>query len=56
MYRTICTQLWTDKKVQQLGVSGKLLFCYLITNPHSHLSGIYYLPQELITKEAGLAD
>lgn len=56
IYRTICTQLWTDKKIQQLSVQGKLLFVYLITNPHTHLSGIYYLPKELIRKETGLAD
>lgn len=55
IYRTICTQLWTDKKVQRLTVQGKLLFLYLITNPHTHLSGIYYLPKELIAKETGLS-
>jgi hypothetical protein len=56
MYRTICTQLWTDKKVQRLSVQGKLLFVYLITNPHTHLSGIYYIPKELIKLETGLSD
>ncbi len=56
MYRTICTHLWTDKKIQSLSVQGKLLFVYLITNPHSHMCGIYYLPEELIKKEAGLSD
>jgi len=56
IYRTICTQLWTDKNVQRLTVHGKLLFVYLITNPHTHLSGIYYLPKELITKETGLSN
>jgi hypothetical protein len=56
IYRTICTQLWTDKKVQQLSVQGKLLFVYLITNPHTHLSGIYYLPKELILKETGISN
>jgi len=56
IYRTICTQLWTDKKVQRLSVQGKLLFVYLITNPHTHLSGIYYLPIELVMKETGLSN
>lgn len=56
IYRTICTQLWTDKKVQRLTVQGKLLFVYLITNPHTHLSGIYYLPKELMMKETGLSN
>ena len=56
IYRTICTQLWTDKKVQRLTVQGKLLFVYLITNPHTHLSGIYYLPKELMVKETGITN
>lgn len=56
MYRTICTQLWTDPKVRTLSMPGKLLFLYCITNPHTHLSGVYYLPVELIRKEAGLSD
>ncbi len=35
-------------------VIGKCLFLYLITNAHSHLSGIYYLPEEVIQKEMGI--
>ncbi len=55
MYRTLCTHLWTDKKIQRLSIQGKCLFVYLITNPHTHLSGIYYLPKELVSKETGIA-
>lgn len=55
-YRTICTQLWTDKKVQRLSVQGKCLFVYLITNPHTHLAGIYYLLPEVMKREVGLSD
>lgn len=54
MYRTICCELWTDDKVQSLSPHEKLLFLYLITNPHSHLSGLYYLPTILIEHEVGL--
>ncbi len=54
MYRTICTELWTDPEIKTLPVPIKLLFVYLITNPHTHLSGIYYCPQETILKETGL--
>lgn len=39
-----------------LSVPGKLLFLYCITNPHTHLSGIYYLPKILIQKETGISD
>jgi hypothetical protein len=56
MYRTICTQLWTDPKVRGLSRDGRLLFVYLITNPHTHLCGLYYLPQEIVKKETGIPD
>lgn len=54
MYRTICCELWTDEKVQALSAHEKLLFLYLITNPHSHMSGIYYLPKAFIQHELNL--
>lgn len=54
MYRTICCELWTDEKVQALTPHEKLLFLYLITNPHSHMSGIYYLPTVFIQHELNL--
>lgn len=54
MYRTICCELWTDPKVKALSASEKLLFLYLITNPHSHMSGIYYLPTAFMQHEVGL--
>lgn len=54
MYRTICTELWTDPEIKSLDVPTKLLFLYLITNPHTHLSGIYYLAEETLLKETGL--
>jgi hypothetical protein len=44
MYRTIETSMWTDAKFRGLPAPARLLFLYLITNPHAHVSGIYYLP------------
>lgn len=35
---------------------GRFLLLYLITNPHTHVSGIYYLPQASIIHETGLAN
>src|SRR5262245_22626761 len=55
MYRVIDTALWTDPRVKALPTDGKLLFLYLITNSHAHVSGIYYLPAVTITHETGLA-
>lgn len=54
MYRTIETSFWDDPKVANLNPQAKLLFVYLITNRHSHVSGIYYLPDGLIADEIGV--
>lgn len=54
MQRNICTKFWTDAKVQQLTPTEKLIFLYLITNPHTHLSGLYYLPLSLASEELGV--
>lgn len=54
MYRTIDTSLWDDPKVKKLEPLAKLLFMYLITNRHAHVSGIYYLPPILAAHETGL--
>ena len=55
MYRSIETKLWTDPKVRELTPLHKLLFIYLITNTHTHVSGIYYMPKVLIQHETGLS-
>lgn len=54
MYRTIDSAFWLDKDTKPLSPQAKLVFLYLITNPHAHVSGIYYLPAVLIPKETGL--
>ena len=54
MYRTIDTKFWTDDKIRSLSVPEKLFALYLVTNPHSHSSGIYYLPHTLIAEETGI--
>lgn len=54
MYRTIDTSTWTDPKVRKLQPLGKLLFVYLITNSHAHVSGIYYLPRAVVALETGI--
>ena len=54
MYRTIETSLWNDPKVRALPPNAKLLFIYLITNVHAHVSGLYYLPSLFIAHETGL--
>lgn len=54
MYRNIETSIWTDQKFRGLAAPGKFLFLYLITNPHAHVSGIYYLPDVTITHESSI--
>ncbi len=54
MYRTIDAKFWHDSKVRKLSKDGKLFMLYLVTNPHSHLCGMYYLPNVTVMHETGL--
>src|SRR5262249_45764106 len=54
MYRSIDAKFWTDPHVRELHPNAKLIFLYCITNIHSHVSGIYYLPKVLMQHETGL--
>ena len=54
MYRTIDAKFWHDAKVKRLSPDGKLLMLYLVTNPHGHLCGLYYLPEIMQCHETGL--
>lgn len=54
MYRTIESSIYDDPKVMSMPSLGKFLFVYLITNRHSHVSGIYYLPIPLVSIETGI--
>lgn len=56
MYRSIETKFWTDEKVKTFPFSTKAILLYLITNPHTHLSGIYYLPRVLMQHETKATD
>ena len=55
MYRTIDGRFWTDTKLRKLGLEARYLLLYLITNPHTHVSGLYYLPDGAAMEETGLA-
>lgn len=54
-YRSVEPKIWQDVKFHKLNKDCKLLFLYLITNPHSHYSGIYHLPLEYIEYETGIS-
>lgn len=54
VYRTVNTSFWTDPKVRALAPDGKLLMLYLVTCPHAHVGGIYYLPEVTVLHETGV--
>ena len=56
MYRNIDCKFWTDPKVRALEPQARYLFLYFVTNPHTHMSGFYYLPRPLAMHETGLSD
>jgi len=55
MYRSIETKIWADPKFKNLVPEDKLLFLYFITNQHTHLSGLYYIPEPLVLFETGIS-
>jgi len=55
MYRQIDTKIWSDPEVKKLNSVEKFLFIYLITNQHTHLSGIYTLPIAFIEYETEIS-
>lgn len=54
MYRIIDSRFWSDPKVKKLSSQEKLIFLYLVTNAHTHVSGIYHLAPHTIAVEIGL--
>jgi len=55
-YKLIRDSYWTDPKVNELNPYEKLIFLYLISNPHVHFSGVYYLPKKIISIETGISN
>lgn len=52
MFRQVDTRIWTDPKVRSLSCpSARLVWVYLLTNDHTHMSGLYYLPDTLAAHE-----
>lgn len=44
MIRSIDTHMWSDPAFRALSGDGRILWCYLLTCPHSHCGGLYSLP------------
>ncbi len=52
-YRKVATKLWTDPWVFSLSAEEKLLWLWLITNPHANVAGIYQVAAPFIAFETG---
>lgn len=52
--RSVSTKFWTDPFVEDLTVSEKLLFLYLITNDRNNMLGIYEISLKKISFETGI--
>lgn len=52
--RMINTKFWTDSYISELNPSEKLVFVYLLTNPHTDICGVYELPIKYMMLETGL--
>jgi len=55
-YRSIHTKFWTDHKVEPLSKEGKLLFLYLMTNPHRSSSGLYPITRNRAARDCSVKD
>ena len=54
MNRSIPSDVWQTPEFRELKPNAKLVWLYLRTSPHSHLSGLYALPVSYIAHETGL--
>lgn len=55
LYRNVAVRFWTDPEIKKLGRNEKFFALYLITGPHSHCTGIYYLTPKQIKEDIGLS-
>ena len=53
-YRIVDEKFWTDPKVRRQDIKTKVLFLYLLTSPHTHFCGLFYLPFPVIAFETGM--
>lgn len=53
-FRQIRPEFWADAWVQELSITAKLLYLYLISNSHSNISGLYKITERTISFETGI--
>ena len=55
-YRDIKTSFWEDSKVaEHMNIYERYFFLYLMTNPHTNLSGLYEITRKQMCDESGLS-
>ena len=55
-YRPIKTKIWHDNWFLTLNQEEKLFWIFLLTNEYVHISGLYELPEPLISPLTGIKD
>jgi hypothetical protein len=56
-YAKIAPQFWmgqTGKQIKKRGTRAQLIALHFISNPHSNMLGMYYLPIIFIAHETGI--
>ena len=53
-YKQIHETFWTDPEAKKYKPLHRYLFGYLISGPHAHYSGLYYLPVVYIQNDTGM--
>lgn len=54
IYRPVNTRVWADPTYRSFGLLTQHLWLYLLTNDHSHISGLYRLPDALGAYDMGV--
>jgi hypothetical protein len=52
---TVGSEFWNDPKIRGLDSGGKLVAIYCLTTELGHVSGLFYLPLQLVSYETGLS-
>jgi len=55
-YRKIKTLFWQDSKVsEEMNINERYFFLYILTNPHTNLSGLYEITKKQMADETGFS-
>lgn len=52
--RMVHTTFWNDEYIESLSVEEKYLFLYFLTNPSTHICGVYQILMKYISVDTGI--